>query len=94
MEEALKVYKLDLYNQGLAKVPAEILEFRNLQVIDCSKNKLTALSKYIGKLTNLTEINRSDNQLTTLPAEIGKLINIKLLNCFAELVIVGRNICK
>jgi len=40
--------------------------YKDIKKLDLSKNKITHLSKYIGKLTQLTELNISFNNLTQL----------------------------
>lgn len=72
---------LDLSNQGLAKLPAYVLERTNLTKLDISNNKLTgALPAEIRFLKNLKILDASYNQMTGVPAEVGQLTELTELN--------------
>ena len=83
LESALKhpeqVYKLKLQKEGLTKFPMEILQFKNLQVLDLSKNKIEEIPEEIEQLGNLTSISFSKNRLVSIPPSIGKLVHLKVL---------------
>ena len=68
---------LNLSNNQLQSLPAEIGNLHNLQKLDLSNNQLQSLAAEIGNLCNLKELNLSNNQLQTLPAKIGNLHNLK-----------------
>ena len=68
-------------NQGLTKMPQDILAMTNVQQLNLSNNKLTgALPAEIRQLKNLEVLNISNNQMTGLPAEIGQLSKLRILN--------------
>ncbi len=46
-QDPLKVYKLSLKKMKLSKLPPEILQFKNLQVLDIKKNKFKTFPKEI-----------------------------------------------
>jgi small GTP-binding protein len=84
-DEVLKVIKeaarnnqteLDLSENKVTTLPAEILRLKKLTQLKLSDNKLTTLPSEIVELKNLTTFYLSGNQLTTLPAEIGTLKNL------------------
>ena len=61
---------LNLLNNKLTNLPAEIGNLTNLQSLGVNYNQLTSLSAEIGNLTNLQKLFLEYNQLTSLPAEI------------------------
>lgn len=72
---------LNRSNQGLTKLPPEILQMINLQYLDVSSNRLTgALPAEIRFLQNLEILDISNNEMTGLPAELGQLAKLRVLN--------------
>ncbi|MES2566405.1 MAG: leucine-rich repeat domain-containing protein [Bacteroidota bacterium] len=84
LQEAMKnpdaVIKLVLRKQHLKTFPKEILQFKNLQYLDVSKNSISELPDSIGSLTSLQYLACSKTGLNRLPKEIGKLVNLKYIN--------------
>jgi Leucine-rich repeat (LRR) protein len=84
LQEALKnpdaVTKLVLRKQHLKSFPKEILQFKNLQYLDVSKNSIAELPDSIDLLGNLQYFACSRTGLERLPKQIGKLYNLKYLN--------------
>jgi Leucine-rich repeat (LRR) protein len=84
LQEALKnpdaVTKLVLRRQHLKSFPKEILQFKNLQYLDISKNSIAELPDSIDKLINLQYFACSKTGLQRLPKEIGRLTNLVYLN--------------
>ena len=84
LQEALKnpdmVIKLVLRKQHLKSFPKEILQFKNLQYLDISKNSIAELPDGIGSLTNLQYLACSKTGLKQVTKEIGKLNNLVYLN--------------
>ncbi|MCB0725792.1 MAG: leucine-rich repeat domain-containing protein [Ignavibacteriae bacterium] len=84
LDEALQnpsqVYRLNLTNQNLTALPAEIGTLNNLQYCNLSKNQLTSLPPEIKHLRNLQWLILEDNNIASLPGEITELTNLEVLN--------------
>lgn len=84
IQEAMKnpdaVIKLVLRKQHLKSFPKEILQFKNLQYLDISKNSISEIPDSIYLLTNLQYFACSKTGLKRLPKDIGKLTNLVYLN--------------
>ena len=84
LQEAMKnpeaVIKLTLRKQHLKSFPKEILQFKNLQYLDISKNSISELPDSIGLLTDLQYFACSKTGLKRLPKDIGRLVNLKYMN--------------
>lgn len=72
--------ELNLSNQNLTTVPAEIGKQQSLEILNLSNNKLTGIPAEIGQLKNLRVLNLSNNLLTGLPYELGNLQLLTLLD--------------
>jgi GTPase SAR1 family protein len=68
--------RLDLSQEGIKSLPAEIGELTKLQVLDLGFNQLAKLPVEIGRLTNLQKLYLRGNRLTSVPAELGNLTNL------------------
>lgn len=72
---------LNLSNQGLTSLPANIFNQTNLEELNISNNNLTgAIQAEIRNLVNLRILNAANNQMTGVPAEIGQLQNLEVLD--------------
>lgn len=72
------VYRLDLSRASLKAVPTEILQFKNLQELNLSKNKLTDLpSNFV--FANIEVLNLTKNKFEIFPQVICKNTNLKQL---------------
>ena len=74
------VTKLVLRKQHLKSFPKEILQFKNLQYLDISKNSIIELPDSIDLLSNLQYFSCSKTGLKRLPKQIGRLSNLLYLN--------------
>jgi Leucine-rich repeat (LRR) protein len=80
-EIALQITELDLFRYSLTKIPVEIGNLINLQILEINNNyKLTTIPVEIGNLTKLQILSLINNNLTTIPSEIGNLIKLQELH--------------
>jgi hypothetical protein len=71
--------KLDLSNQGLTEIPADIFKYRNLKTLNLRNNAIKLVSKEIGTLKHLKRLDLSNNQISNLGAKFFDLINLEHL---------------
>lgn len=76
-QNPLKIYKLSLKKMKLTELPAEIFQFKNLQVLDLQKNKLKTFPKNIIAFKYLQELIITANKIEVIPKELGNLIHLK-----------------
>lgn len=76
-QDPLKVYKLSLKKKKLRELPAEIYQFKNLQVLNVKGNKLKVFPKEITTFKYLQELNISANRIQVVTKELGELIHLK-----------------
>ncbi|MFH1286807.1 MAG: leucine-rich repeat domain-containing protein [Candidatus Magasanikbacteria bacterium] len=73
--------KLDLSNQELKEIPADVFKNKKLEELDLSGNEIGgAIPAEINKLKNLKVLDLSDNIMTGVPAEVGQLEDLELLD--------------
>ena len=65
--------ELDLNDNQLTTVPAEIGQLTSLKGLGLWHNKLTSVPAEIGQLTSLEWLNLRENQLTRVPDSIREL---------------------
>lgn len=84
LDEALKntdiACVLDLSNQKLTEVPAQISQLTKLNELSFKNNDLTEVPKEVLNITTIISLDLSNNQISTLPPEISQLINLQLLD--------------
>jgi Leucine-rich repeat (LRR) protein len=73
------VYRVDLSDNNLKKIPEIIFKLRNLQELNVSLNNLTELN-HLEELQNLQILNIGMNDFKTFPNEITKLKSLKSLD--------------
>jgi len=80
-----RIKHIDLSDNSIAEVPESILECRELEFLDLSKNKIKRLPSNLGReCTKLKKIFLSFNPLTELPETIGgcrKCEHIRIIDC-------------
>lgn len=75
------IKKLDLSNNNLKTLPAEIGELTELEELYLNDNNLEgSLVAEIRKMPNLRILDASNNNMTGIPAEIGQLKKLEALN--------------
>jgi hypothetical protein len=91
MEAALKdkanVKRLDLSNQALQSLPAEIGNFPELLELNISRNKLIVLPAEIKNLKNLRVLRANSNYLQRFPEEITQLSLLQILELYQNKII-------
>ncbi|SFF18485.1 leucine-rich repeat domain-containing protein [Thermoflexibacter ruber] len=75
-----KVFKINLSNQRLDAIPAEVFQCKNLQVLDLSNNQISQIPEQIQNLAQLQELNLSNNQLLTVPPSLDDLSFLRKLD--------------
>ncbi len=76
---SLSRVNINLSNNKLSVIPADIMKMSNLYKLDLSHNHLVVLPDISSELIFLTDLNLSHNNLTALPC-IDKLYSLKSLN--------------
>ena len=71
---------LDLHDNKLTSVPAEVGHVTSLQGLILDVNQLTSVPAVIWQLTSLMKLSLRDNQLTSVSAEIGQLTSLMKLS--------------
>uniref|UniRef100_A0A6I8NZZ8 E3 ubiquitin-protein ligase LRSAM1 n=1 Tax=Ornithorhynchus anatinus TaxID=9258 RepID=A0A6I8NZZ8_ORNAN len=71
---------LDLHDNQLTALPADIGQLTTLQVLNVEKNQLKFLPQSIGDLAQLQTLNVKDNKLKDLPDTLGELRSLRTLD--------------
>lgn len=87
MQYRRMVTGVEIVNKGLATVPQNILQQKQLKYLNLSKNHFAVLSPQIFNLINLTNLNLSDIGLKIIPTEIKNLNNLTELNLSSNLLV-------
>jgi Leucine-rich repeat (LRR) protein len=78
-----RLKRLDLSNWGtnekLTRIPDEVFELEDLEVLNLSRNLLTSVPESIFNLRNLRSLDFSGNQLESVPASISRLDRLNSL---------------
>ncbi|XP_064892161.1 E3 ubiquitin-protein ligase LRSAM1 isoform X1 [Columba livia] len=76
----ITVKVLDLHNNQLASLPADIGQLTSLQVLNLERNLLKCLPQSIGDLAQLQMLNVKGNKLKELPATVSGLRSLRTLD--------------
>ncbi|XP_040541669.1 E3 ubiquitin-protein ligase LRSAM1 isoform X3 [Gallus gallus] len=77
---------LDLHDNQLASLPADIGQLTSLQVLNLERNLLKCLPQSIGDLAQLQVLNVKGNKLRELPATVSGLRSLRTLNVSENLL--------
>ncbi|MEM1319393.1 MAG: leucine-rich repeat domain-containing protein [Bacteroidota bacterium] len=77
-KDPLRVYNLDLSNQGLDTIPAYIQRFPNLIALKLSDNTISALNDNLSTLSKLEFLELSGNKLTSIDFTLFKKAKFNL----------------
>jgi len=70
---------IDVANQGLTKLPANLSSLDRIESINLLGNRFEAFPSVLAELTTLDEISLSSNGMKYIGPEIGKLKNLRIL---------------
>lgn len=70
---------IDLRNQNLTEIPAEIAKCKKLRYLLLSGNKIKEVPEFVGNLRTLIMLNLAENQVDSLPESIGNLQQLHTL---------------
>ncbi|KAF1490612.1 E3 ubiquitin-protein ligase LRSAM1, partial [Eudyptula minor novaehollandiae] len=76
----ITVKVLDLHDNQLASIPADIGQLTSLQVLNLERNLLKCLPQSIGDLAQLQMLNVKGNKLKELPATVSGLRSLRTLD--------------
>ncbi|KFQ31112.1 E3 ubiquitin-protein ligase LRSAM1, partial [Mesitornis unicolor] len=76
----ITVKVLDLHNNQLASLPADIGQLTSLQVLNLERNLLKCLPQSVGDLAQLQMLNVKGNKLKELPATVSGLRSLRSLD--------------
>lgn len=74
------ISKLDLSNQNLTSIPAEVFSLKNLKTLKLSNNNISVIPREITKLRRLEKLDLSNNKLSNFYAKVCQLPKLKVLN--------------
>lgn len=75
-----QIKMLDLNDNFITTIPADIANMESLEILDLSSNKISELPIELLRLKNLKALNLSNNPLKQLPEWIGQLTGLEELN--------------
>ncbi|KAF1466850.1 E3 ubiquitin-protein ligase LRSAM1, partial [Spheniscus demersus] len=76
----ITVKVLDLHDNQLASIPADIGQLTSLQVLNLERNLLKCLPQSVGDLAQLQMLNVKGNKLKELPATVSGLRSLRTLD--------------
>ncbi|KAM8995791.1 E3 ubiquitin-protein ligase LRSAM1 isoform 3-T3 [Ara ararauna] len=78
---------LDLHDNQLASLPADIGQLASLQVLNLERNLLKCLPQSIGDLAQLQVLNVKGNKLKDLPVTVSSLRSLRTLDISGNMVV-------
>ena len=72
--------ELDLGDNAISSLPAEVGALTGLTYLDLADNAISSLPAEVGALAGLTYLDIADNALTSVPAEVGPLTGLTYLD--------------
>nr|XP_060613425.1 E3 ubiquitin-protein ligase LRSAM1 isoform X1 [Anolis sagrei ordinatus] len=82
----ITVKVLDLHDNQMTSLPADIGQLKSLQVLNVEKNLLKVLPDSLGDLDQLQTLNLKGNRLKDLPTTLGGLRSLRTLDVSENLV--------
>ncbi len=76
---ALEPSELDLRNNYIEEIPAEMAQLTSLEVLNLNNNRLSTLPDNFGELKSLLKLELNENEFEELPASITGLTNLEVL---------------
>ncbi|XP_033923434.1 E3 ubiquitin-protein ligase LRSAM1 isoform X2 [Melopsittacus undulatus] len=83
----MTVKVLDLHDNQLASLPADIGQLASLQVLNLERNLLKCLPQSIGDLAQLQVLNVKGNKLKDLPVTVSSLRSLRALDISGNMVV-------
>ena len=74
--------KIKITNSNMTKIPVEIKNFKQLDVLCLSHNAITEIPNEVYSLSTITYLNLGHNKLNSVSSDIGKLENLDYLGVF------------
>ncbi|XP_034783920.2 E3 ubiquitin-protein ligase LRSAM1-like isoform X2 [Acipenser ruthenus] len=71
---------LDLHENKLTSLPADLGQLRSLQVLNVERNQLQCLPESIGELSQLQTLSVRGNCLSELPTSLGRMRSLRTLD--------------
>ncbi|KAM4647454.1 E3 ubiquitin-protein ligase LRSAM1 isoform 7-T8 [Amazona ochrocephala] len=78
---------LDLHDNQLASLPADVGQLASLQVLNLERNLLKCLPQSIGDLAQLQMLNVKGNKLKDLPVTVSSLRSLRTLDISGNMVV-------
>jgi len=81
-KDEMRVRTKELRAQHLfwSRIPPALVQIKELETLDVSKNILCEITGAFTNLHNLTELNLSFNRIESFPTVLGRLPNLKRLS--------------
>ena len=73
------IFGVSFEKMKMSEVPSELEHFKNIRVLNLSKNRLVKIPKFIGELKYLEELNLTKNKLEYYPIELCSNESIRIL---------------